>query len=232
MKAILLNLICFFCATSLYPNKTPEIIEKQITLSEFTSLEISAPIKVFLIVSDTPQLRLKGPKEVLEQLITDVTLEKLSIRGKDGESFPNGIELAEVYISLPKVENISLNGNGTLEGRGQFSIKKLNLSLKGSGRMVLSVDGGEVFADLQGDGQILLIGIVDTATFQMKGASKIEAASLLIQNGVVKIEGKGQADLNVMQNLSVEIEGEGRVRYGGDPTLNKKISGKGEVSRF
>lgn len=234
MSRFLLNLFVFSCClfvvfSSVYTkNYLSDTTEKR-GVSDFTSLSVSIPVKVFLVESDTPSLQLKGPEELLEHVVTEVTLEKLSIRAKKGDELPTGIEAVEVYVSVPKIERVTLEGGGTIEGRGEFSIKTLNLSVKGAGHLVLSVKGGTVFADVEGSGQMLLIGVADQATYHLKGPSRIEAVSLLAQNVVVKIEGSGEALVNVMQNLSVEIDGDGIVRYGGKPTVNKKISGRGQV---
>lgn len=234
MSRFLLNIFVFACCLFVVfsfvytKNYLSDITEKR-GVSDFTSLSVSIPVKVFLIESNTPSLQLKGPEELLEHVVTEVTLEKLSIRARKGDELPSGIEAVEIYVSIPKIERVSLEGAGSIEGRGEFPIKTLNISVKGPGHLVLSVKGGTIFADLEGSGQMLLIGVADQATFEVKGPGRIEAVSLLAQNVVVKIEGSGEALVNVMQNLSVEIDGDGTVRYGGKPTLNKKISGRGEV---
>ncbi len=198
-------------------------------VTPFTSLHVEAPVKVFLIVSDTPLLVLKGSRELLDQVVTEVTLEKLWIRGKKDQEWSQGIDGVELYVSVPKLQTLTLEGAGRIEGRGEFVIKELNVGIKGPGRIVLSMRGGQVFGEIEGSGEMLLIGVVDQETLQIKGAGKVEAVSLLAQNAVVKIDGKGEALVNVMQNLSVEIEGDGIVRFGGEPTLSKKISGNGQV---
>ena len=71
-----------------------------------------------------------------------------------------------------------------------------------------------------------IIGAVHSAP--ERGDRRVEPVALVR----VRVEGAGDAELNVSDELDVSISGYGRVRYHGAPRIRQSIAGAGSVQRL
>src|SRR3954471_3695754 len=79
----------------------------------------------------------------------------------DGRLLLNKME--DVYVTLPKLEQISLNSSSKVIGQSTFNSESLALAINGTGSIDLDIDATNITASMPGMGKITLTGTARTA---------------------------------------------------------------------
>ena len=133
-------------------------------------------------------------------------------------------------ITLPRLEELTLQGSGDIEGDGKFMVSELDLELNGAGNIELDVDAALVNADLSGAGNIVLSGESKEFNVDLNGAGDVEATDMECEVVEADLNGAGDIDLFVTDELDASVSGAGTIRYKGKPEVKSSISGAGSVT--
>jgi hypothetical protein len=143
----------------------------------------------------------------------------------------NGSTDGELYVSLPDIEKISIEGKGEIIGQSPLNVDQLRLDISGDGKMVLDVHAHELKVIISGLGKVTLSGTADNSTLDISGSGKIDAMEMKATNCKATISGLGKCLVDVTDNLTSDVSGSGSVVYKTKPkNSNENISGVGKVS--
>lgn len=137
-----------------------------------------------------------------------------------------------VYISLPSLSEVSLNGSGGIYSQTDFHGGDLVIQLNGSGKIDITAYVSHIIASTSGSGNISLKGSVTSLNSIISGSGKQNFLGLQTQQTNSKISGSGELEISVQNTLDVSISGSGKVRYAGSPIVNSSISGSGSVTKL
>ncbi len=198
----------------------------------FHSVEFKGRGEVYLSQGGDVELRLEGDEELLKNYQTTVADGKLIIKN---DSWLKSLRRKPitVYITMPKISQLSAAGSGSIFTESTINSDSLTLRLDGSGNIELDVQAQEVESSIHGSGEIRLRGTADRLQHTQAGSGDLNGFDLETVTSVVKISGSGNCKLLVLERLDVLISGSGKVFYRGEPKeVNQEISGSGKVIKM
>lgn len=201
----------------------------------FTQLTFDAAGELFIEQGDACTLRIEGDQDLIDKVKTETADETLSITFQSDE---NGVKKLKWIGKESKVQYfvtvISLNGL-TLSGVGNIHAENLSggsLSLlhSGEGRLILKgLEYQELQISLEGLGEILLDGKVQSQDVDLSGLGTYNAEDLQTREANVTLSGAGTARVWVEEELNATLTGAGNILYKGQPALEKSITGLGTI---
>ena len=182
----------------------PKVTESR-SLRGFEGIEVYGSPTVYYQQADSFSVKVKGPKDIVDNIITEVSDGKLTIRnrGKIGMfniNFGGDYTLA-VYVTSPDLVSVSLAGSGdfisertvdtdnitiNLKGSGDIQFSSLlcdrcNLEVVGSGdASIRNLDTRETDVTLIGSGDIDLRGTVQSMNKHKSGSGDIDTDNLKV----------------------------------------------------
>lgn len=208
-------------------------------LKDFEEIEINGSPTVYYTQSDSFSIKVKGPEELVDNIVTTLDDKTLIIRNKGklgiiNVQFGDDEELA-VYVTSPDLTSIRLNGSGdfisneridtddmqvVLRGSGDIKVNDMicdrcQIELVGSGDIELDhLDAVKVSAVLIGSGDVDLgLQNVDETSLSLKGSGDM-SASFGDNCGFVDCELRGSGDISLkgtVRKFSQRTNGSGSV---------------------
>ena len=224
-------------------------------VDSFTKINFRFPGKLYLKQGSPQKIELQGDKDVLEEVETEVTGDRLTI-GKEGNDWFNwdwdNDDRITVYITVPDIDGLSVSGSGDLIAEGEITGDDMNLNVSGSGSLTIEVElTGDLEADVSGSGNIDVKGKCKTFESDVSGSGRVQLAALILEKADFGVSGSGRiqargsasevaatisgsgkvlaADL-IAKSCEIRISGSGDVEINVKEELNANISGSGTVS--
>jgi hypothetical protein len=179
-------------------------------ITGFTRVRLDGSGTVTILKGATFKVTVTDDQNILPYVKTTLSGGELSIGYKDDTWVKKGN--LKVAIEMPAVEEIKVDGSGSMTISGGFS------------------NAGRLKAGLSGSGDIFIQdGNADSYDVVINGSGDVKSFGLTTRKAVVQINGSGDAELRVTDDLDVSITGSGDVYYMGSPVINTRISGSGRV---
>jgi hypothetical protein len=199
------------------------------TVRDFHAISAQIPGTIEVRISEDYAVEVHAQENLLPLLKTVVKNGKLRIYFDENVSNAKGLK---VLVSAPSFDAFELAGSGHLEAFDPIQGDKLELSIAGSGEIVLpEATVNKLNCDIAGAGDIQLGGRTTDMEFDIAGSGDIDAQKMVAEHGEINIAGSGTVNCSVNQTLKADISGSGDVYYSGTPTVDSDISGSGSVKR-
>ncbi|NOY50993.1 MAG: DUF2807 domain-containing protein [Chlorobi bacterium] len=215
---------CRTCVDGIGP-----VLEKNIELKGFTSLDIRVPADIVLKVGDSPVASIQANENLLGLISAEIKGKTLII---DSKRCIGSADKFHIDLIVRDLNHIVLNGSGFVKSISQLRSDKMRLEINGSGKIMLEVFSNVVKADISGSGDIIVNGSTKDLDVSINGSGGFEALGLQAFSSNVDINGSGEARLNVKNKLNINLNGSGSVLYSGMPKIKTDISGSGEVRKI
>ncbi|WP_423148328.1 head GIN domain-containing protein [Rubrolithibacter danxiaensis] len=206
------SMFCFSCSKEVLTGNGNRQTETR-KPGSFTAVRNSGSNPVHIQHGEEYKVEIKGSSNLIPAFKSEVSnntlhlgFERVNVRDND----------IEVFITMPKVKEVSLSGSGKLDIAGAFPDQEIfRLRISGSADVTVEdrFNSEEVRADISGSGNANL--------------EKINA-----QHAEVNISGSGDVRITSEETLKARISGSGKVFYTGNATVNSSISGSGKVIHF
>lgn len=227
----------------------PEIIEPEVTTQKmfapldrkpvgtFHSIVVGINCDVELLLGDSYET------EVLQSELENVieyTIKNgvMTIGIKEGmEKEYNKVakrQIVEIELTMPSIQSIEVLGSAVVHSDDRLKSDELNLSLLGSGDIVLArVEPSSYKIDLSGSGDVALksSGAASSGSITINGSGDVWVGSMKTNKIDISINGSGDVNVNAVKQLNVKIAGSGDICYEGDPEKKVDITGSGEVRK-
>ncbi len=177
-------------------------------VNDFSGISLSGIGNIFLTQGPTQSLRIETHQRVLDLLETNVVNNTLFINLEG--CIRADIDQLDIFITIPDINVLSINGVGNIEGQNDFDLDELTINLTGVGDISIS-------------GTTTILNITSS------GVGNIRAFDLVADTCDVLISGVGEIEVTVNNELDVVITGAGNLHYKGTPSLTVDISGSGQV---
>jgi hypothetical protein len=165
-------------------------------------------------------------------LITEVSHGKLEIRFKGGSIFFLNGRRAEVNLTIPTLEFVTVSGAAQLHGKDNFTLNNLVIRATGAGEVRLEIDAEKTECYSSGGSDIKLKGKSTQIIGEASGGSDINAMELTAVVGKVKSSGGADIKVRVTESLDANASGGSVIRYFGDPVkVNIKKSGGADIRK-
>jgi hypothetical protein len=198
----------------------------------FTGIGIAVPGEVYLVQGPVQKLVVEGSERVLNDLITEVRGNKLTVRLPNRwGSFRRNDEL-RIYITMPEINDISLSGSARLVAESPIKADRMSVAISGSGRVEIDdFEASRLEVSISGSGRLNLGGSrgVGESRIAISGSGRYESMTMPSEKVNATISGSGSCRVHALSDLNVRISGSGNVIYTGQPLIDARISGSGKV---
>ena len=195
-------------------------------VGEFSKITLIGSCKVICTLGKDCSVVVEAPKEIAEQLQTEVkkgtlTISKKKIAGVNVISSDKENSKTTVYVTTPKLHDIKLIGSGDIIVKGKLtSDNGLTATLSGSGDIELD----EVIANytkfsLAGSGDIKVNSVKGMQTeLQLAGSGDMVVKNIDVDHAAINLAGSGDMQVAAVKAASVVAV---RLAGSGDMTIGK-----------
>lgn len=199
------------------------------SVGDFHAISAQIPGVVEVRISDTYSVEVQAQENLLPILKTEVKNGKLRIYFDENVSNADDLK---IRVSAPSFDAFEMAGSGRLETFDPIRGNQLDLSIAGSGEIILpEADVQNINCDIAGSGEIEVSGRATDSKFGIAGSGDINAKNLVSERAKASISGSGTVTCNASQTLKAGISGSGDVYYSGTASVDSDISGSGSVQR-
>lgn len=225
LKAVIFPMLFMACI------QDREFREKR-ELDYFHSISVSGNVKVNVSRGSQQAVEIVISRGKPSDLITDVRNGKLDIRFKGASIFFLNTRQAEVNLTVPAVESITVSSAAGLQGKDLFILNHLILRASGAGDIDLEIDAEKTECYSSGGSDIALKGKSNQLIAQASGGSDINASDLWVDIAKVKSSGGADIKVRVKESMDANASGGSTIRYFGEPAkVNIKKSSGAEIRK-
>ena len=231
---VLLAALIFAC--TIFANRAKAENEQR-NVPAFSEISFRVPGTVHLKQGNTQSVEIVTESSTLKDIITEVNGRQLVIRFPVRNIFAQNYYYGkiDIYITVPEVQGLFVSGSGDIVSEEKISSRIIDLSVSGSGNIVLNdLYAERVKVTVSGAGNINVNsnGIADELNVAISGSGNVKAENFEAQNVNVNITGSGNCLAFSNGSLKVRIFGSGNVYYRGNPSLDISIVGSGGVNEM
>ena len=195
-------------------------------LDSFSRIEVEGSTNVFLSQGANQLVEIEADDNIVPIITTQVRGGELEISTSRNFRSSNPVN---VYITIPEITSISVDGSGDVFGENELGGDNLELEVSGSGNMDLELYYAQLDVESNGSGDFQLFGEVDDQVIRISGSGNYQARDLVSKNCDIRISGSGDAAVFASELLQAEIRGSGNILYYGGPQVESAVSGSGNV---
>lgn len=204
-----------------------DLITETLYLSSFNSITVNTVASVNLTRGDNQEVVLTVDDNIREYVKFTVYNEHLYL---DTENNVNLEEFTIILdITIPRIENIVVNGVSDVVGQNEFTGNYLNLVMNGVGYIYLNLDIYEVRSDLNGVGNVELSGTAVNQIANVSSVGNLNAFELVTDTSYVAANSVGNANVYADDYLHAMIGSLGSIYYRGHPVVYQVVEGQGRV---
>jgi Putative auto-transporter adhesin, head GIN domain len=173
----------------------------------FARVELAGANTVVIHVGSPLSVAVTGDDNLVGRVTTVVRAGRLVIDNAGNFTTKAAMRVA---VSVPSLDGVELGGAGTV--------------------LVDDVTGGDIRAELAGDGTLVVSGTVQRVTAVLAGAGTLDLHDLVATDGTAQLQGTGTIRVHATSTLDATLSGTGTILYGGDPTVTIRNTGTGTVA--
>jgi hypothetical protein len=204
-------------------------VKENRNVSDFEGISFGIAGNLYINIGRSFQVTVEADRRYIEDIETVVRNGRLYIRKDNNRWFNN--ERADVYVTLPELKSLGVSGSGKAEVEDAVRTDRLDLSVSGSGRIIIpGLNSDEMKCSISGSGSINIDnGNVGSADLSISGSGNYRGDDLNIDDFNAGISGSGSCTCKVTESLKASISGSGNIYYSGHPRMDVRASGSGHV---
>ena len=199
---------------------------------DYDGVKCAGSMDYVLVAGTEGKITIEAESNLMEYVVTEIKNNNLIVKVKKGYNLkPSFNKTLKVTIPFKDISSVSLAGSGDLWNEDTIKSNNLDVSLAGSGDIVLDIDANAVKGSLAGSGDMTLKGNTNDLTVKLAGSGDIHAFGLQANHTKASLAGSG--DIGVVSNKSLyaRVSGSGDIEYKGNPDKkDTKVSGSGTIS--
>lgn len=193
-------------------------------LQGFDKIMINGSPTVYYTQTDSFSVEVKGPQNVISDILTDTKGDALVIRnrGKVGVFNVSFNDNVSVYVSSPDLVSVTLNGSGDFFCDKRIDTDEMNVTLRGSGDVNIEdllCDHCEVELIGSGDMKINRLEAKDCSA-ALVGSGDIDLNLYHVDKTWLSLRGSGDIDASFDKNC---LQAECELNGSGDISLSGKL---------
>ena len=209
-----------------------EVTTETRNTGDYDGVKCAGSMDYVLVAGTEGKITIEAESNLMEYIVTEIKNNNLIVKVKKGYDLkPSFNKTLKVTIPFKDISSVSLAGSGDVWNEDKIKSNSLDISLAGSGDMVLDVDANSVEGSLAGSGDMTLKGNTNDLTVKLAGSGDIDAFGLQANHTKASVAGSG--DISVVSNKSLyaRVSGSGDIEYKGNPDKeDTKVSGSGTIS--
>jgi hypothetical protein len=230
MKKVLFSAVSLFVMILISGSASGQSRETR-NVSGFTKVSFGVSGDLFIKIGPEFKLVIEGDKDVLEEIETSVSGNRLNIKRENWHfNFDN--EKVTINLTMPEIEGLGVSGSGKAQIMDQVRSDALSLNVSGSGKLITSdLNADDLDCGISGSGDIILGsgGSVDNGEISISGSGSFSGEAIEIDHLEVSISGSGNCRCRAGDSLLAHVSGSGNVTYSGNPKVDARVSGSGHI---
>ena len=223
---------------------------RQVAIGVFDRIAVAGPFVVRVTTGDAADIRLAGPRTMLDDTEMFVRDGELIIRWQEGASWSrNGNHGVDIDITVPSLRGATMAGAGSIEidkvkaesfaaflvESGTVTVNaadvgRFRAQLAGSGSLAIGQMAAKALeADLAGSGHMRVAGRAESATLRLMGSGSFNNPGFKAAEATIVSAGSGVVRAEVTNAANVETIGSGAVSLTGGAKCNVSGTGAGNV---
>ncbi|WP_299549560.1 head GIN domain-containing protein [Seonamhaeicola sp.] len=201
------------------------------TTGDYDGIKCAGNMDFVLVSGNEGQIKIEGEENLMEYIVTEVKGSNLIVKVKNGKTLKSSKgKTIKVTIPFEAISKVSLAGSGDLWNESPISASDLDVSLAGSGDIVLDVKATSAKGAVAGSGDLTLKGSTNNLEVKVAGSGDFHGFSLESNNTEVSIAGSGDAKVVSNESIKGRVAGSGDIVYRGNPEKeDNKVAGSGTI---
>jgi len=199
---------------------------------DYDGIKCAGSMDYILVAGTEGKIKLEGESNLLEHIVTEIKGGNLIVKIEKGVNLsPSWNKTIKITIPFKDISNVSLAGSGDLWNEDKITASDLDVSLAGSGDVILNVEASSIDSSLSGSGDITLKGNTNNLSVKLAGSGDIHGFGLQSNHTIASIAGSGDIEIVSNKSLKARVSGSGDIEYKGNPDKeDTKVSGSGSIS--
>lgn len=201
-------------------------------VGDYDEIKCGGSMDFILVAGEEGEIKIEGESNLLEYIVTEVKGDKLVVKVENGVNLkPSWNKGIKITIPFKDISAVSLAGSGDLWTTSTINSDSFDVSLAGSGDVIVEVEANDVEASIAGSGDLTVKGNTNNLEAKVAGSGDFHGFGLESNNTVVSVAGSGDAEVVSRQMLKARVAGSGDIEYKGNPAKeDTKVSGSGSIS--
>jgi len=202
------------------------------TTGDYDGIKCAGSMDYILVAGTEGKIKIKGEENLLKHIITEVKNGKLIVKVEKGINLrPSWNKTIKITIPFKDISSVSLAGSGDLWNEDVIISNDFDVSLAGSGDVIINVQASSVEGSLAGSGDLTLKGKTNYLDVRVAGSGDIHGFGLQANHTTVSVAGSGDVKVVSNESLKARVSGSGDIEYRGKPSKeDTKVSGSGSIS--
>ncbi len=202
----------------------------KITTQSYDEIKAVGSMDVHLESGKEGNVSVTTDSNIQEYVIVEVKDNTLILRTK------NNVNLKTkkgIHITVPfeSISGVSLVGSGDIDTKDTIKSDSFDVSVTGSGDIVLAIESNTLDAKITGSGDLVLSGKATNLEVKVSGSGDFKGSSLNAENTQVYVSGSGDAEVTATKSIKARVNGSGDIEYSGNPVnSDTKVMGSGDIS--
>ncbi|MFK2820802.1 head GIN domain-containing protein [Flavobacteriaceae sp. LMIT009] len=199
---------------------------------DYDGVKCAGSMDYVLVAGTEGKITIEAESNLMEYIVTEIKNNNLIVKVKKGYNLkPSFNKALKVTIPFKDISSVSLAGSGDVWNEDKIKSNSLDVSLAGSGDMVLDIEANSVEGSLAGSGDMTLKGNTNDLTVKVAGSGDISAFGLQANNTKASVAGSGDIEVVSNKSLYARVSGSGDIEYKGNPDKeDTKVSGSGTIN--
>ncbi|WP_320054210.1 head GIN domain-containing protein [uncultured Acetobacteroides sp.] len=200
----------------------------------FDGIKFALPVELNISIGSKFEVKAVGAAEDIDWIVVEKNGSSLNIKSKSKHGHHRFDRGTKVYVTLPRLEELSLAGSGDIYVKGDVKGGALQVNVAGSGDIAVEKVSVDIFGvNVSGSGNVKITdrSSANRAEYKIAGSGSVSSRNVMAKSVVVNVAGSGDINAYASENLSVKIAGSGNVECFGNPKNVEKVKfGSGSIS--
>lgn len=201
------------------------------TTGDYDGVKCAGSLDYILVKGTEGKLTIEGEENLLEYVVTKIKGDNLIVKVENGINLkPSWNKTIKITIPFEDISKVSLSGSGDLWNEDTIDTDDIDVSLSGSGDVILEVNANSVDGSISGSGDLTIKGKTNNLNARVAGSGDFHGFSLEANNTIVSVAGSGDAEVVSNESIKARVAGSGDIEYRGNPSKeDTKVSGSGSI---
>ncbi|MGV6832310.1 MAG: head GIN domain-containing protein, partial [bacterium] len=148
-------------------------------VGDYDEIKCGGSMDFILVAGDEGTIKIEGESNLLEYIVTEVKGDKLVVKVENGVNLkPSWNKGIKITIPFRDVSAVSLAGSGDLYTKDTIKANDFDVSLAGSGDVIVDVEATSVEASIAGSGDLTVKGNTNNLEAKVAGSGDFHGFDL------------------------------------------------------
>jgi hypothetical protein len=208
------------------------VTTKSVTTSDYDAVKTVGSLDVHLERGTEGNITVKTDDNLQEYVIIEVKDNTLVVRTKKNMYLKTK---KGIHVTVPfmDISSVALVGSGDVDSKDVVASNNLEVTVTGSGDIILETKAVNLSSTVTGSGDITLSGTTTNLEVTVTGSGDFAGGNLISENTEAKVSGSGDAVVYAKSSLRARVSGSGDIEYKGNPEKrDTKVAGSGDISGY